>query len=458
MNTVQIPRVVIAGTNSGVGKTTIVAGLLAAYAGEGRTVQSFKVGPDYIDPGFHKIASGRDSYNLDTWLVPPHKLNPFFASMANGVDLAIIEGVMGLYDGGREGVSSTAQIAKQLQAPVVLVIDCKAMGESAAAIAKGFRDYDPEVNFGGVILNRLGSVNHERMIREGMDKIGVPVIGAIYRDDRMHSPERHLGLTPVTESDPTEAIATIRSAVEKMVDLERLLSIASSAPAIELPEATDTTHMQKKAKIGVAYDEAFSFYYPASLAALEEQGAELVYFSPLNDVEIPSVDGLIFGGGFPEMFLHQLSANEAMKSSIREASEQGMPIYAECGGLMYLCETIHDFEGTVYDTVGIVPANCIMQQNLQKVGYVTATAKRDTLLGDTGTSLRGHEFHFSTMEPTIEDFPWAFHLEGGRKPQSYDGGYASDNVLASYLHLNFAGTDEGAQHFVNRCEAFKNNR
>ncbi len=187
MNTVHIPRVVIAGTNSGVGKTTIVAGLLAAYANGGRTVQSFKVGPDYIDPGFHKIASGRDSYNLDTWLVPPHKLNPFFATMAHGVDLAIIEGVMGLYDGGREGVSSTAQIAKQLNAPVVLVIDCKAMGESAAAIAKGFRDYDPEVNFGGVILNRLGSANHERMVREGMSKIGVPVIGAIYRDDRMHS-------------------------------------------------------------------------------------------------------------------------------------------------------------------------------------------------------------------------------------------------------------------------------
>ena len=191
MNTVQIPRVVIAGTNSGVGKTTIVAGLLAAYANGGRTVQSFKVGPDYIDPGFHKIASGRDSYNLDTWLVPPHKLTPFFATMAHDVDLAIIEGVMGLHDGGREGVSSTAQIAKQLNAPVVLVIDCKAMGESAAAIAKGFRDYDPEVNFGGVILNRLGSANHERMVREGMDKIGVPVIGAIYRDDRMHSPERH---------------------------------------------------------------------------------------------------------------------------------------------------------------------------------------------------------------------------------------------------------------------------
>ena len=458
MNTVHIPRVVIAGTNSGVGKTTIVAGLLAAYANGGRTVQSFKVGPDYIDPGFHKIASGRDSYNLDTWLVPPHKLNPFFATMAHGVDLAIIEGVMGLYDGGREGVSSTAQIAKQLNAPVVLVIDCKAMGESAAAIAKGFRDYDPEVNFGGVILNRLGSANHERMVREGMDKIGVPVIGAIYRDDRMHSPERHLGLTPVTEIDPTEAINMIREAVEKMVNLDQLLEIASSAPAIELPETVDATSIEKRVKIGVAYDEAFSFYYPASLAALEEKGAELVYFSPLNDLVIPEVDGLVFGGGFPEMFLFQLSSNESMKESIREANEKGMPIYAECGGLMYLCESIHDFEGAVYDTVGIVPANCIMQQKLQKVGYVTATAKRDTLLGTADTSLRGHEFHFSTMEPTVENFPWAFHLEGGRRPQSYDGGYATDNVLASYLHLNFAGSDEGTQHFVDICANYKAKR
>lgn len=208
-------------------------------------------------------------------------------------------------------------------------------------------------------------------------------------------------------------------------------------------------------KIGVAYDEAFSFYYPASLAALEEKGAELVYFSPLNDSVIPDVDGLVFGGGFPEMFLFQLSSNESMKESIRQANAQGMPIYAECGGLMYLCESIHDFEGSVYKTVGIVPANCVMQQKLQKVGYVTATAKRDTLLGAMNTAIRGHEFHFSTMEPTIDDFPWAFHLEGGRKPQSYDGGYATKNVLASYLHLNFAGSDEGAQHFVDTCAAYK---
>lgn len=477
MNTVQIPRVVIAGTNSGVGKTTIVAGLLAAYRERGLAVQSFKVGPDYIDPGFHKIASGRDSYNLDTWLVPPHKMNPFFARMCENADMAIVEGVMGLYDGGREGVSSTAEIAKQLNAPVILVIDCKAMGESAAAIALGFREYDPQVNFGGVILNRLGSANHERMVREGMAKIGVPVIGAIHRDDRMGSPERHLGLTPVTEFDPTTAIDAIREAVHSMVNLDELHDIASSASAIELDGHTivDVTNNSTarvdspvdsmardealgKPKIGVAYDEAFSFYYPASLAALEEQGAELVYFSPLKDSSLPDVDGLVFGGGFPEMFLQQLADNTVMKSAILAANDKKMPIYAECGGLMYLCEHIVGFEGETYDTVGLVPADCVMQKSLQKVGYVTATALRDTLLGPVGESLRGHEFHFSIMEPHIENFPWAFHLEGGRKPQSYEGGYATDNVLASYLHLNFAGTDEGTRHFIDRCILYKKSK
>lgn len=364
MNTVQRPRIVIAGTNSGVGKTTIVAGLLAALTERGKRVQAFKVGPDYIDPGFHKIASQRDCYNLDTWLVPQEQMKPFFASMTEDADLSIIEGVMGLYDGGREGVSSTAQIAKELQAPVVLVIDCKAMGESAAAIAKGFRDYDSMVPFGGVLLNRLGSDNHEHMIRTALDKLGIPVIGAIRRDDRMHSPERHLGLTPVTEVDPREAIATIRDAVKVMVDLDALEALTSGAPPLALPEVAEKAVATKRARIGIAMDEGFSFYYPASLQALEDQGAELVYFSPIKDASLPEVDGLVFGGGFPEMFLSQLEGNGTMKDSIRQAAQAGMPIYAECGGLMYLTETVTDFEGRTYDMVGLVPANCVMQHNL----------------------------------------------------------------------------------------------
>ena len=459
MKSYAIPRVVIAGTNSGVGKTTIVAGLLAAVHEQGKAVQAFKVGPDYIDPGFHKLASGRDCYNLDTWLVPPHKMKPFFADMAGDADLVIVEGVMGLYDGGRKGVSSTAEIAKSLDAPVILVIDCKAMGESAAAIAKGFKEYDPAVNLAGVLLNRIGSDNHEYMIRSAMERLGIPVIGAIRRDERMHSPERHLGLTPVTETDPQSALTTIREAVKVSVDLAALAKLAEEAPVLMVPEATVKTVTGEKARIGVAYDEAFSFYYPASLQALAAEGADLVYFSPLTDSELPDVDALFFGGGFPEMFLETLSQNTTMAQAVRKASADGMPIYAECGGLMYLCEAVTDFEDITRPMVGLVPAKSVMQAKLQKVGYVTATALEDTLLAPKGESLRGHEFHFSTMELTENadeaDFPWAFQFEGGRKPQSYKGGYSKDNILASYLHLNFAGNEDAAERFVAAAKAYR---
>ena len=459
MKSYAIPRVVIAGTNSGVGKTTIVAGLLAAFHEQGKAVQAFKVGPDYIDPGFHKLASGRDCYNLDTWLVPPHKMKPFFADMAGDADLVIVEGVMGLYDGGREGVSSTAEIAKSLDAPVILVIDCKAMGESAAAIAKGFKEYDPAVNLAGVLLNRIGSDNHEHMIRSAMERLGIPVIGAIRRDERMHSPERHLGLTPVTETDPQSALTTIREAVKVSVDLAALAKLAEEAPVLMVPEATVKTVTGEKARIGVAYDEAFSFYYPASLQALAAEGADLVYFSPLTDSELPDVDALFFGGGFPEMFLETLSQNTTMAQAVRKAAADGMPIYAECGGLMYLCEAVTDFEDITRPMVGLVPAKSVMQAKLQKVGYVTATALEDTLLAPKGESLRGHEFHFSTMELTENadeaDFPWAFQFEGGRKPQSYKGGYSKDNILARYLHLNFAGNEDAAERFVAAAKAYR---
>lgn len=379
--------------------------------------------------------------------------------MAGDADLVIVEGVMGLYDGGREGVSSTAEIAKSLDAPVILVIDCKAMGESAAAIAKGFKEYDPAVNLAGVLLNRIGSDNHEHMIRSAMERLGIPVIGAIRRDERMHSPERHLGLTPVTETDPQSALTTIREAVKVSVDLAALAKLAEEAPVLMVPEATVKTVTGEKARIGVAYDEAFSFYYPASLQALAAEGADLVYFSPLTDSELPDVDALFFGGGFPEMFLETLSQNTTMAQAVRKAAADGMPIYAECGGLMYLCEAVTDFEDITRPMVGLVPAKSVMQAKLQKVGYVTATALEDTLLAPKGESLRGHEFHFSTMELTENadeaDFPWAFQFEGGRKPQSYKGGYSKDNILASYLHLNFAGNEDAAERFVAAAKAYR---
>lgn len=476
----RCPRLVVAGTNSGVGKTTIVAGMLRYLRDAGYGVQAFKVGPDYIDPGFHKEASGRDCYNLDTWLVPAEKLNDYFVKAAAKADLSVIEGVMGLYDGGRDGVSSTAEIAKSLKAPVVLVIDCKAMGESAAAIAKGFRDYDRELDFRGVILNRIGSANHELMIRHALDRLQIPVLGVIHRDERMKSPERHLGLTPVTEVDVEATLNVISQCMGESLDFEALLNIAQEAP--ELQSCVNTIHdvgsvaesaagetanytnsalIKPEIKIGVAFDEAFSFYYPASLEALEAQGAELVYFSPLRDKELPHVDALIFGGGFPEMFLQDLSANVSMREAIHQAADSGMPIYAECGGLMYLTAQVVDFAKQTLPMVGLIPARCAMQDKLQRVGYVEATALQDNVLVQKGNRLRGHEFHFSTMEVInvsgvdASEFPWAFQFEGGRKRETYIGGYCKDNILASYLHINFAGNDEAVQRFIEAARAFQ---
>lgn len=389
-------------------------------------------------------------------MTPPDRLVPTFASLSKGADISIIEGVMGLYDGGANGISSTADIAKKLKAPVVLVLDCKSVGYSIAATALGFREYDPDVHIAGVILNRLGTDRHEAMVREVMEKIHMPVLGAFHRDDALQTPERHLGLTPVTEIETQALIEHMGEAAGKWVDTEAVLDVARQAPLLEVEES-ETKLKVKNVRIGVARDEAFSFYYPASLEALERQGAELVDFSPLRDSSIPDVDGLIFGGGFPEMFLHELVGNTAMKASIREAAACGMPIYAECGGLMYLCEKIQGFDGDSYEMVGLVPGVCEMQKKLQRVGYVTGKALRKSVIADQGDLLKGHEFHFSTLS-CGEDFPWAYTLQGTRQKAGHIEGYAKDNVLASYLHLSFDGNPTAAEKWIASCEAFKKSR
>lgn len=457
MDQFNIPRVVIAGVSSGVGKTTIVTGMLAALSRRGLKVQSYKVGPDYIDPGFHRLASGKNAHNLDTWLVPPESLAAIFASTAENNDIAIIEGVMGLYDGGRAGVSSTAAVAKLLKAPVVLVIDAKSMGESVAAIALGFKMYDSEVNLAGVIINRLGSESHKLMVCEALDRLGIPVIGTVFRNKELSMPERHLGLTPVTEHDSVMAVNQMGQQVAEQVDLEKLVALAKTAG--ELPHSTTAAKNEarhKHVRIGVAQDEVFTFYYPSSLEVLSEYGAELVPFSPLKDSRLPRVDGLILGGGFPEMFIKELAANTAMRQDIRQAAEQGMPIYAECGGLMYLSRQITDFDNQTYDMVGVIPAVCQMQSKLETVGYVTARALADNVLCAKEQNLKGHEFHFSRMFPDVSDgeFPWAFEFKKMRTGALYQGGYASGNVLASYLHMHFAGNRQAARQFVEKCAQY----
>jgi cobyrinic acid a,c-diamide synthase len=462
MSQFNIPRIIIAGTNSGVGKTTIVTGILAVLKQKGLTVQSYKVGPDYIDPGYHQLASGKVAHNLDTWLIPTDKLVPIFAKTAFGNDIAIVEGVMGLYDGGRTGISSTAAIAKLLKAPVVLVIDAKSVGESAAAIALGFKMYDQEVNLAGVIINRLGSKNHQNMICEALEKIKIPVLGCIYRNEALHMPERHLGLTPVTEHDASDMISQLQEQISAQVNIEELLKIAhhSSKLSNTLELTNNTPQFLPKVRIGVAQDEAFSFYYPESLDILKTLGADIVPFSPIKDTELPQVDGLLFGGGFPEMFVNELADNISMRQSIRQACQEGMPVYAECGGFMYLTKQIIDFNGQEYDMVGVIPAKCNMESKLQTVGYVEATALADSVLCAAGDVLRGHEFHFSQMkyEDSIESFPWAFEFKKTRTGEVYPGGYAYNNIVASYLHMHFAGNEQNALRFLTKCMVFKQGR
>ena len=455
---IKLPRIVVAAVSSGGGKTTVVTGLLSALRQKGLKVQSYKVGPDYIDPGYHRLASGYPAHNLDSWLMPEDKLREIFIRTSKEADISVVEGVMGLYDGGRSGVSSTAEIAKLLDAPVVLVIDAKSMGASAAAIALGFREYDQQVKLAGVILNRLGSDTHRLMIEKAMQEIGIPVLGAIKRDDSLAMPERHLGLLPVEENQrELEAVEAIGRAVVSQTDLVSIIRLADKAGEMELADDSNAvTEDDKIVTIAVARDDAFSFYYPESLRILEKSGARIILFSPLKDKELPFCDGVILGGGFPEMFAEALRCNYTMLESIKNAAESGMPIYSECGGFMYLTHAMIDFDGIEHPMAGVLPCRVQMNKKLQMVGYVSAEMNTDTVLGPKGTRLHGHEFHFSSeIIPEKDCRDRAFTFTRMRNNAVYQAGYAWKNVLGSYLHLHFAGCPEAADYFVEKCKLWR---
>lgn len=466
----KIPRVVIGAVSSGCGKTTVVTGLLSALRQQNVSVQSYKIGPDYIDPGYHRLASGKSVRNLDTWLMSKATMQNSFIDSAQSSDITVIEGVMGLYDGGNKGISSTAEIAKLLKAPVILVIDCKSMGASAAAIALGFTQYDPEVRIAGVILNRLGSDNHQKMIEEALNRLHIPVLGAVRRSDNLTMPERHLGLLPVEENKADmQAVDAMGEAMGRQLNLTAIMQVAHDATPLEKANDVDENYLAGvvagkkrtfpddfgKIRIGVARDEAFSFYYPDSLAALEKLGAKIVEFSPLHDRTLPQVDGLLLGGGFPEMFASQLEYNQAMLTAIRTAADDGMPIYAECGGYMYLSQGFVDFDGAEHAMAGILPAHMQMNKKLQMVGYVEAEIKENCCLGSAGMKIRGHEFHFSSEQAGEADVTGmrALSFTRLRNGAVYDGGFVSQsgNVVGSYLHFNFAGSPKNAVAFVNNC-------
>jgi cobyrinic acid a,c-diamide synthase len=396
------PRVIIAAPASGHGKSTIATGLMAALAAT-RRVQGFKVGPDYIDPMYHTAATGRPSRNLDAWMLPPAAVQQGFARAAATADVSIIEGVMGFFDGAGSDplAGSTAQMALLLAAPVILVVDCSHMSVSAAAVVHGFHTFMPKVNIAGVICNRVGGERHAAWLREAITQYGVPVLGCLPYLPDLAIPERHLGLLTVEERPHgvQTFLAGAREAMARYVDLEAVVALAEAALPLPLPDSAGPLAAALAAasdgvvRIGVARDEAFCFYYADNLDALRAAGAEVVCFSPLRDAVLPpGISGLYFGGGYPEIYAAALSANRPLLAAVREAHAQGMPIYAECGGLMYLTEALEDAEGQRHPMVGLVPGVCRMERRLV-MGYREVRLAADGLLGAAGQRLRGHEFH-----------------------------------------------------------------
>lgn len=446
-------RVILAGTNSGVGKTTISSGIMRLLRNKGYDVQPFKVGPDYIDPGYHHIATGRKSRNLDTWMLGEDLVREII--LRQNADIGFIEGVMGLFDGKKGGgiTGSTADIARITGTPVILVMDVSSMAGSAAAILHGFMTYRDDIRIEGVIFNKVGSEKHLEILRESVEPLGVEIVGHVFRDQTLGMPERHLGLVPISEMDSLDSrLDRIAEKLEATVDIGKIMSIASGAEKINAPDASVFTNYSNRfdnIRIGYASDSAFTFYYWDSLDFLEEMGAELVKFSPLEDRYLPeNIDGIIFGGGFPELFLDRLSGNATFLEDLRLKASEGMPIYGECGGYMYLGEEIIDFEGKIHHGAGLVPVKTRMTKRLSGLGYREAVIQADSLLGSKGDVLKGHEFHYSTDER--EDNGQFALVYNGRK-----NGYAKNNVFASYLHLNFLSNPEAALKMLQAAETHK---
>ena len=448
------PAVVLAGTRSGVGKTTIATGIMGALARRGLRVQPFKCGPDYIDPSYHLMACGAPSRNIDTWLLSHDTALEFFGRAARSSDVAVVEGVMGLYDGHANLTEqgSTAEVAKLLRAPVVLIASAARVARSVAAEVLGFQKFDPSVNIAGVILNGVGSPRHLEFCRPPIeDATGLPVLGYMPRRDDLRVPERHLGLIPTVEGIVVEEwFDKLTEQVEETIDLDRMLEIAVQAETpIVAPSAFPTEAQPLRARIAVAQDKAFNFYYQDSLELLEAWGAELVPFSPLKDAGLPDgIGGVYIGGGFPELFARELAASASMKQSLRNAHAAGRKIYAECGGLMYLGETLTDFDGEAHQMVGLIPAQSSMSKGRLTLGYREVEALADGALLAKGERVRGHEFHWSVADSpaSSEQAVYAVRSQNGRIE-----GFRSRSLWASYIHLHMGSKPGMARRFVGEC-------
>jgi len=448
-----IPRLLLAGTHSSVGKTSVAVGLLAALRRRGRRVAPFKAGPDYIDPGLHAQAAGRPSRNLDSWLLDEPAL---LGVLERGVqhaaaDLAVIEGVMGLFDGiGSSQQGSTAALARSLSCPVILVLDVAAMSGTAAALVLGCQQLQPGVHLAGVVLNRVGSPGHLRSTAEAiLAATGLPTLGSLPADAALAVPERHLGLVPAAEGGlPASVVDALAQQVAERFDLDAIERIARTAPPLPEPERPPLDEAPRQVRVGVARDRAFGFYYEDTFDLLAELGAAVVPFSPLDDADLPSdLDGLYLGGGFPELYARELADNHGMRRALQAMARRGKPIYAECGGLMALGRALVTFEGEEFAGFDLLPLVSRMRTQRLTIGYREVEALRDSPLLERGQRVRGHEFHWSEAEePPTAVAAYRVLPDGGRE------GYCRGAVLGSYVHLNFAGNPGLLARFV-RCMA-----
>jgi cobyrinic acid a,c-diamide synthase len=454
---------IITGTHSGVGKTTLTLGIMAALHQRGLAVAPFKVGPDFIDPGHHSHVAGRTSRNLDGWMLDRTCNLNNFQRHAAGCDVAVVEGVMGLFDGfsGCSEAGSTAQMAKWLDLPVLLVADAAGMARSAAALVQGFERFDPQLQFAGVVFNNLGSEGHRVFLKEAMaEYIRMPLLGGVRCNDQLRIPERHLGLTTSEDRPLASAqVSLLADHIEAGLDLdgllERLPEIPKASRAFTAPMVPDRAII----RVGVARDRAFCFYYPDNLELLAAAGVELVPFSPLNDALPPEdLDGLYLGGGYPELYAGQLAENRDMRLMIRNYSRQGMPIYGECGGFMYLCRELEDGAGKIYPMCNCFPFRTRMHAKLCALGYREVRLNEDTVLGSKGQLLRGHEFHYSGLVDSDAAQPLtAVYTVTSRKGEKGRAeGYLSNRTLGSYIHLHFASRPECARNFADLCRNYHN--
>jgi cobyrinic acid a,c-diamide synthase len=454
----NIPRIVVAATGSGVGKTTATVALIGAMRVRGLKLAVFKCGPDYLDPTYHERAAGVRSHNLDGWMMTRDSVLATFARVSAGADLAVIEGMMGLFDSatptGDEG--STAEIAKWLDAPVIIVTDASGIARTVAAIAHGFARFDPAVRVAGMICNRIGSRGHLDLLRAANPE--VPIVGGFPSRSDLAFPERHLGLLMADQTTvPQRLIDAWSQLGSEWIDLDTILEIARSAPPIENLSASDRTEVESssrpRCRIGIARDDAFHFYYEDNLNRLRSLGAELVDFAPSRDRKLPEVDGLYFGGGYPEAVPHQLSSNSTMLESIREFAARRGVIYAECGGLMYLCEGIRALDGATWPMAALIPGVAVMSDRLQALGYVEVETSADSIIGPARTRFRGHQFRYSTLENSRAEqrIDHIYNVEPRWGGAPFAEGYRVGNLLASYVHAHWASNPGVAHALVCSC-------